>query len=271
MTLPPGVDYVVHCAALSSPWGRYNDFYSANVEVTKNILEASVNNHVKKFVFISTPSIYFNFHDRFLVKESDPLPGKPVNYYAATKLLAEKHVLNANGNRIKTLALRPRAIVGAGDTVIFPRLLRAYHAGGLKIIGNGTNRCDLTCAGNVVEAIACSFNAGDEAFGRAFNISDGSPVILWQTINHLLHELELEPITKKIPESLAYFAARLIELKHKLLLDTSEPAITRYGLGALSKSLTMDISSARKYLNYQPIQTTEEGIKEFVEWYRSEK
>ncbi|MDH4092095.1 MAG: NAD-dependent epimerase/dehydratase family protein [Cyclobacteriaceae bacterium] len=264
-----GIDYVVHCAAMSSPWGNYDAFYQANVEVTRNILAASANNRVKKFVFISTPSIYFNFQDRFLVKETDPLPTRLVNNYAATKLIAERYVLDRNGKDINTLALRPRAIIGAEDTVIFPRLLRAHHAGKLKIIGKGDNVCDLTCAANVIAAIACTFDAKDAAFGRAFNITDGNPVILWQVINALLNTLQLAPVTTRVPEKLAFMYAGLVEMKHKLFSVDSEPELTRYGLGILSKSLTIDITQATKHLGYVPVQTTMDGIAEFVKWYQT--
>jgi len=157
--LVKGTDIVVHCAALSSPFGSYNSFYDSNFLATKYLLDASIKNGVKKFIFISTPSIYFDFKDRFNIKESDPLPATLVNHYASTKLLAERYVLNANEKGIQTIALRPRAIIGAEDTVIFPRILEAHNKGKLKIIGDGKNSCDLTCVRNVIEAIICSINA----------------------------------------------------------------------------------------------------------------
>jgi len=265
------IDFVLHCAGLSSPWGDYGEFYKANVEVTKNILEASCSHGVRKFIFISTPSIYFNFKDRFLVKEADPLPESLVNNYASTKLIAENHVLDKNGNDILTLALRPRAIIGAEDTVIFPRLLRAYHAGKLRIVGRGDNRCDLTCAANVITAMECAISAGEAAFGRAYNITDGNPVNLWEMINTLLVGLELRPVTKGAPESLALMYARFVEMRHKVLRRSSEPELTCYGMGTLSKSLTLDISLATRYLGYSPVQTTAEGISEFIKWYQAKK
>ena len=79
---------VVHCAALSSVWGNYFDFYDANVIATKNILDAAMKNGVSKFIFISTPSIYFDFTDRYNVSEDDVLPQKLVNAYASTKFIA---------------------------------------------------------------------------------------------------------------------------------------------------------------------------------------
>ena len=138
--LTQGVEIVVHCAALSAPFGDYEAFRESNIIATETLLKASLQNGVKRFIFISTPSIYFDYTDRLGIKESDPLPPKMVNYYAETKLKAEELVLAMNGQGIETIALRPRAIIGAEDTVIFPRVLEAYHKGRLKIIDRKSTR-----------------------------------------------------------------------------------------------------------------------------------
>jgi nucleoside-diphosphate-sugar epimerase len=271
LQLTKGADIVVHCAALSSVWGSYYDFYDANVLTTKNLLEGSIQNGVSKFIFISTPSIYFDFTDRYNVSENAVLPEKSVNAYASTKLIAEQFVLAKNSDQIKTVALRPRAIIGAEDTVIFPRIIRAYTDGRLKIIGDGKTLGDLTAVSNVIEAVHCCIRADDAAMGQAYNISDGTPVLLWPTINHILKELGYAPITKKISAGLVLTIASIIEATATLFNAKKEPSITKYGIGVLAKSLTMDISKAKEILNYKPVQTTEEAINEFITWYRKQK
>ncbi len=270
LSLTKGADVVIHCAALSSPWGAPKLFEDANILTTQNLLNASRTNGLKRFIFISTPSIYFDYSDRFHVKESDPLPAKMVNEYARTKLEAERMVLAANDKGIETIALRPRAIIGAEDTVIFPRLLKAYHEGKLKIIGNGKNSADLTCVRNAIEAIDCCLQADKKAMGEAYNISNDEPVVLWENIAKLLQALDLKPLTKKLPAGLVMTVASLMELKAKILHPKREPTLTRYGIGVLAYSLTMDISKAKKLLNYKPVQTTEDGLKEFIEWYKTQ-
>lgn len=270
LQLTKDADIIVHCAALSSVWGSYYDFYDANVITTKNLLDAAAQNGVSKFIFISTPSIYFDFTDRYNVTEDDILPGKSVNAYASTKLIAEQFVLSKNSDQIKTVALRPRAIIGAEDTVIFPRIIRAYTDGRLKIIGDGKTLGDLTAVRNVIEAVHCCIRANDAAMGEAYNISDGSPVLLWPTINRILTELGYAPVTKKISAGLVLTIASIIEGIAKVFNAKKEPSITKYGIGVLAKSLTMDISKAKNRLNYKPVQTTEEAINEFITWYRKQ-
>jgi nucleoside-diphosphate-sugar epimerase len=193
-----------------------------------------------------------------------------VNHYAETKLKAEKFVLSKNNKGIETIALRPRAIIGAEDTVIFPRLIKAYQEGKLKIIGNGKNTADLTCVRNVIEAVMCCMQAKNNSMGEAYNITNGEPVVLWEKINALLQALTLEPLKKKVPAGLVLFIASLMEWKGKLFHPEKEPTFTRYSVGVLAYSLTMNISKAKKQLGYQPVQTTEEGLTEFIEWYKNQ-
>ncbi len=268
--LTQGATAVVHCAALSSPWGKEEAFLAANVGTTQNLLNASLKNGVKRFIFISTPSIYFNYTNRFQIRESDPLPRKMVNHYACTKLIAEKLVLAQNTQGIETVALRPRAIIGAEDTVIFPRLMKAYEEKKLKVIGDGTNTVDLTNVRNVLEAVVCSLQADTSAMGEAYNITNGAPVVLWEEINYLLDQLKLPPLRKKVPAGLVMAIASLMEWKAKIVHPDKEPTLTRFGIGVLAYSITMDISSACEKLGYKPVQTTREGINEFIEWYKNQ-
>jgi 2-alkyl-3-oxoalkanoate reductase len=258
---------VIHCAGLSSPFGQYDGFYSSNVRATENLLKASQESRVEKFVFISTPSIYFNYQERVGIKESDPLPAKMVNHYAATKLMAEKLVLEANQADFRTIALRPRAITGAEDTVIFPRALEAHRQGKLKIVGNGENICDFTSVRNVIHAIECCLKPKDAAYGEAYNISDGAPVKLWETLSYALVSLGFDPPKKKVSKKVALFAATIVEEWALFTGSKKEPALVKYSVGILSTSMTMDISKARNILGYSPQVSTQESIDEFVRWY----
>lgn len=267
--LTQGAQYVIHAAALSSPWGQYADFYAANVVATRNLLNAAQENGVQRVVLISTPSVYQNFRHRFNVREADPLPARGSSHYARTKLQAELMTLARNGQGLETIALRPRAIIGAEDAVIFPRVLRAYRAGQLRIIGNGTNVVDLTAVHNVGVAVKKCLTASASALGRAYNISNGEPVVLWEALNYLLTQLGLTPVTRKLPTGLALAVAGAMETWARTLGRGQEPPLTRQGISVLAHSLTMDISLARTQLGYAPEQSTWAAIDEFVAWYQT--
>jgi nucleoside-diphosphate-sugar epimerase len=262
--LVEGVDHVVHAAALSSPWGKYGDFEKANLHSMKNLIAASKLQKIKRFVYISTPGVYFNGYDRFNIRESEKLPEKFVNAYAKTKYEAE---LELERSGIPFVILRPRALIGRGDMIIMPRLIRALEEGKLKIIGNGNNLVDLTSLSNAADAIELALCVDPKGVNQTYNISNGEPVKLWEAVDQVLSQLGYEMKKQKISFSLVKLIARLMELRSKLT-DNAEPALTVYGVGVLAKSFTMDISKARQLLGYVPNVSTGEAINEFVEWFK---
>ncbi len=260
-----GVDQVVNCAALSSPWGSYYEFYQANVQSQSNLIKEAKKNGINRFVFVSTPSLYFNFKDRYDIKESEPLP-PPVNQYARTKREAE---LMLQDSGLSYIAIRPRALIGRGDTVIMPRLIRAYEEGRLKIIGNGKNEVDLTAVSNVVDAIVLALGASEEACGEVYNITNGEPVKLWEAIDDTLARLGMKLGPKKVPLGVVKTVAKMMELKAKWSKG-KEPVLTQYSVGTLAMNFTMDISKAKDKLGYEPKMNTKEAIDEFVQWYKQQ-
>lgn len=254
--------YIVHAAALSSPWGSYASFEAANLTTQQHLIKAALEHQIKRFVFISTPSMYFTGGDRFDIKESDPLPRLMVNAYSQTKRLAE---LELEQSGIPYVTLRPRALVGRGDTVIMPRIIRAHQEGRLKVIGNGKNIVDLTSVANVAEAIVLALTT-QKGLNEIYNITNGEPVKLWDKIAMVLELMGKELPTAKVPYWLVWTAASAMELSAKLM-GGEEPVLTKYGVGVLAKSMTMNISKAQKLLGYSPKVSTDEAIREFVEWY----
>lgn len=257
------IEYVIHAAALSSPWGKYAEFEKANLHSQMNLIKACQANGVSKYVYVSTPSMYFDSTDRHNISENDPLPTKFINAYSATKRLAE---IELEKSGIPYVILRPRALTGRGDTVIMPRIIRAYEEGRLKIIGNGENIVDLTSVANVVDAIILGLNAKERAVNQTYNITNGEPVNLWGKIAYVLQLMGKELPQKKIPYSLVLTVAQLMEWKSKMT-NMKEPVLTKYGVGTLAKSMTMDISKAKELLGYHPAMTTDEAIIEFINWY----
>jgi nucleoside-diphosphate-sugar epimerase len=257
-------DVIINTASLSSPWGKEKDFIIANVRTQENLLNAAKASGVRRFIYISSPGIYFNGRHRLNVKESDPLPARFANAYASTKFAAETLL---PGTGIPYIILRPRALIGRGDSIIMPRLIQAFDQGKLRIIGDGSNLVDLTSVANVGDAVLLSVHAKDAALNQAYNITNGEPVNLWAEISAVLHALNRELGSKKVPWLLADTFARMMELRSRLG-NQKEPALTRYSVGTLAFSFTLDISKAKRLLGYAPQLNTLQAIDEFISWYR---
>ncbi|MCU6795747.1 NAD(P)-dependent oxidoreductase [Paenibacillus sp. WQ 127069] len=264
-----GQEAVFHCGALSSPWGTYRDFFETNVKGTRHILHGCRIHKVQRLVHVSTPSVYFNFTDRLNISEADPLPTRFANAYAATKRLAEVEVLQAISAGLQAMIIRPRAIFGPGDSSILPRIIRANASRGVPIINGGHAWMDLTYIDNVVDALLLCQQAPDLAWGRIFNISNDEPVQLSTIIPRLFAMLDIPLRAKAVSYRAAYGLAAMLELAAYLLPGNHEPLLTRYSVGILGRSQTLDISAARQMLGYTPQVSIEEGLQAFAAVWRT--
>lgn len=261
------VECVFHCAALSSPWGRYKDFYQANVIATQNLIEATPKE--TRFIHVSTPSIYFDFTEKHAIKEDSVLPKKPANHYVKTKLLAETLIDKAFAEQqLQVITLRPRAIFGAYDRSIIPRLLQAEKKGVVPIIGQGNNLIDISYVDNVVESLILASQAKSTCFGKKYNITNDEPKTLVEIIHLLFSALDRQVILKSIPLGLAKKLGQCLEYLHNLPFIKEEPRLTAYSAGVLALGQTLNIDAAKQELGYKPIYSIAEGIKRYAQWYQ---
>lgn len=246
-------DAFVHCAALSSNWGREEAFHAANVTGTWNALELAERLGVRRFVHISSPSVGFRFRHQLNQAEGDPLP-TPVNAYAASKQQAES-LVRARPN---TVILRPRGLYGHGDTALLPRLIRAAKDGALPLLNHGEAVTDLTHSDDVVAAIVLALNS--DVTG-VINISGGEAIAIKSIIEQTCGYAGITPRFTAIPVPLAMAAARAAEVIARLTPGQPEPIFTRYSVGVLAWSQTLDLTRARRELGYTPQVSFAEGLR----------
>ncbi|WP_455923975.1 NAD-dependent epimerase/dehydratase family protein [Pseudomonas putida] len=264
-----GVEAVVHCAGAVGHWGRYQDFHRGNVEVTENVVESCLKEQVRRLVHLSSPSIYFDGRSHLDLRE-EQVPRRLHDHYAKTKFLAEQKVFGAAEFGMEVLALRPRFVTGAGDVSIFPRLLQMQKKNRLKIIGNGLNKVDFTSVQNLNVALMSALMADESALGKAYNISNGTPVPIWDVVNYVMRQMNLPQATNYRSYRLAYTAAALNEGACLLWPGRPQPTLSRLGMQIMNKDFTLDIGRARHYLNYEPTVSLWAALDEFCGWWKAQ-
>ncbi len=266
-----GKDTVFHVAAKVGIWDKYQDFQAANVEGTQAIINGCRDFEVKKLVYTSTPSVVFN--GRSIAGQNESLPyGTDIPCaYPTTKVIAEKAVLAAHDlppGHLKTVALRPHLIWGNDDPNLVPRVLDRARAGKLRIVGDGENRVDLTHVDNVVDAHlqaeAALERSENNPGGKAYFISNGEPVKLWDWINELLEKHDVPQIHRRISLPNARRVGATMETLWKLLRLKGEPPMTRFVASELAKDHWFDISAAQRDLGYQPRVSMDEGMQRLL-------
>lgn len=258
------VDIVFHVAAKAGIWGAYDDYYETNVAGTENVLAACKRHRVRRLVYTSSPSVVYDAKDEEGIDESTPYPKRYLAFYPKTKALAEQAILRANGPELATVSLRPHLIWGPGDPHLLPRIIAKAKAGELRRLGPRDKLVDTTYVDNAAEAhvlAADRLHANSVIAGRAYFVSQGEPIPLWEMINRLLQTAGEPPVTKAVPVVMAYAAGWIFEGLYTVLGRMDEPPMTRFLARQLSTSHWFNLQAARRDLGYSPAVSLEEGLR----------
>lgn len=259
-----GMDAVIHTAAVPGIWGSWKKYHGINTLGTQNIIRAVQDHEIRYLVYTSSPSVTFGGGDQSGISEDVAYPEKWLCHYPHSKALAEQQVLAANiEGRLATCALRPHLIWGEDDPHLIPRLIDRGRSGKLRIVGTGNNLIDMVHVENAAYAHLCALNALQEspnACGKAYWISQQTPVNCWQWINEILSYADIVPITKRISSKAAYRSGAICEFIYKTLAIKSEPPMTRFLALQLSADHYFDNTRSRNLLGYQPILSTNDAM-----------
>jgi UDP-glucose 4-epimerase len=154
-----GVDYVFHLAAM---WLLHcKDFprtaFHVNIEGTFNVLEACVNNKIKKLIYSSSASVYGDALE-IPMKESHPFNNK--NFYGSTKIAGEAMCTAYNDRYgLEVIGLRYMNVYGphqdqhAAYTGVIPIMLNKIAANEAPVInGDGSQAYDFIYVEDVAQA-----------------------------------------------------------------------------------------------------------------------
>jgi 2-alkyl-3-oxoalkanoate reductase len=97
--------------------------------------------------------------------------------------------------------------------------------------------------------------------GKAYFLSQGEPVPLWDFVNRVLAVAGLPPVTKSVPVRLAYTVGAVLENAYRILRFRGEPPMTRFVAKQLSTAHWFDLTAARRDFGYAPAISTDEGLR----------
>jgi nucleoside-diphosphate-sugar epimerase len=265
-----GVDVVFHVAAVAGIWGPWDYYHSINTRGTANVLAGCRQQNVRRLVYTSSPSVTFDAVDQPGIDESAPYARRWLCHYPHTKALAEQQVLAAHGrDGLLTCALRPHLIWGPRDQHLIPRLIHRARNGQLRRVGAGTNFIDAVYVENAATAhlrAADRLVENSPVGGRAYFITNGEPVNLWNWINEILQRVGLPPVTRSISSKTAWRIGAALELLWRTFRLPGEPRMTRFLAAQLATSHYFNINRARTDLGYQPTISMADGLQRLEAW-----
>ena len=255
-------DVIVHCAAFAAPFGSKKKFFQTNVDGTRNIFQVAKEKSISRIIVVSSASIFDGMgHSEPHIDETPDIKFRPKHHYGASKYDAEKFCLTQPKD--SWIGLRPRAVFGKGDQTLLPRLRKLIGKNHYKTIGDGNGLIDVTCLSNFVDAVCLAIKSPRESLGKYYNISNGDP----RTFNSIMRTYTAKFDSNFKQRKLPYFPILIIAHLSNLVASLIpgkrwEPRITPYGLRQVTGSLVLDISGAKKALNWTPVKTFEQGMEE---------
>lgn len=184
-----GVDVVVHCAnraRIDPSWMTYSDYYVTNITSTQRLFELCQAKRVKKFIYISSSSVYGNNGQPVQTEDGPLIPSSP---YAVSKLAAEwaLRVQSQKAWITELIIVRPFTMYGkymdySAKALMIPKFFKCYvEDSPLLIHGTGDQTRDFVCASDAVVAIGLLIQHGER--DHVYNLGSGVGVGIRQLAN----------------------------------------------------------------------------------------
>lgn len=248
-----GVDFVLHQAALGSVPRSIEDpinTNAANVNGFLNMLVASRDQKVKRFVYAASSSTYGD--SKNLPKVEDII-GNPLSPYAITKYVNELYAKNFKltydldtvGLRYFNVFGRKQDPKGAYAAVIPKFVIQLMQHQSPTINGDGTFSRDFTYIDNVIQMNVLSITTTNEkALNQVYNTAVGD-------------RTTIKDMAELLKEYLAAYDPKIAHVK--INFGPSRKGDVPHSLASIEKAKTL--------LNYNPTHEFKEGLKEAVKWY----
>ncbi len=276
-SLPPivqGIENVFHTAAKVTPgWGTWDEFEKTTVQGTENMLRASAEAGVTRFLHVSSCAVYGDTSQigDIPADESTPCAAQktPLGYYDYAKLLAEQVCWKYNEQgKIPVSMIRIGTAYGPRDRLL---AYHVYSQTSLPIMmwpGSANPRNSIVYSSDIAElAILAATN--DKAIGQVYNVAGPEPVRLKEFTEAMIKARGLKRSWVTMPYSVAWIWCYSMETFAKLRRSQKMPYLTLAALRSLNTEHYLDGAKARNELGWQPKISLEEGTRQYVQWRRA--
>jgi len=259
------VDVVLHAAGIIHV-KRISDFYRINRDGTRHLLEACLENGVKRVVHISSNAAQgFCRGKGHVLTEEDPCC--PENDYGRSKLEGEKVVRQfQETGKIETVIIRPAMFYGPPVPSRHIGIFKQIQKGYFPVFGTGDYPRSVTYIDNLIQAIHLAFRSGI-ASGQVYTITDREIPTLLEVVRTIAESMGREVRIIRLPVELA----KVCEKADKLLSALGIYWMLPHIVGESHRSIAYSIAKAEKELGYHPTVNYREGYARTLEWCRERR
>ena len=262
-----GCRVVIHCAALASDWGRWEDFREANDYGVARLLKACESVSIDRFVHISATDVY-GYPDRDGLDETTAFRDRGLPYNS-TKISGERRVWTAVEAGLPATVIRPGCIYGP-RSVTLGRDIVAYLRSGSPLVRSGRVNAGFVYVENCVDLILLAMTH-PAAVGAAFHSIDEGAQSWHDYFVALCRALDLRMPRWSVPRPVAYPAAALLEMYGRARGYASRPLVTRTAVEIIGTRQGFSTARARQRLGFSPTIGFEEGVGKTAAWLRAQQ
>jgi 3beta-hydroxy-delta5-steroid dehydrogenase/steroid delta-isomerase len=274
------VDTVFHMAAVIELMGgramtqKYRDLSeSVNIQGTKNVYNACKAKGVKRMVYTSSYNACNNGEPIFSARSSQPYATHIIDEYTRTKSRSEPWLLQqSDPNGVLTCAMRPPGIWGSGSNIQIDSFVEQLMNGAFKAtLGSPQAVMDNVHADNLAHAeilAAEHLVPGSPVAGKGYFISDDDPQNLYLWFKPLCEGLGHKYPLFSVPAGLLHPIMVVWQYLH-FKVGLPRPALTPMQLHIATSTYFASMDDARKDFGYEPILSTEDGMKACIEYCKA--
>ncbi|MDY0945607.1 NAD-dependent epimerase/dehydratase family protein [Frigoribacterium sp. CFBP9039] len=262
-----GQEAVVHLAAKVSLAGAPAEFEAVNVGGTRSLIAAMRASSVHRLVFVSSPSVA---HAGSSIVGDDAAPASPSRargHYARTKAAAELVALQAAGDDLRVVAVRPHLVWGPGDTQLVARIVDRARSDRLPLLGHGAALIDSIYVDNAASGIAAALERVDAVSGGAYVLTNGEPRTVADLMAGICLAAGVPAPRLRVPAGVARGAGSLVERVWAVRPGADEPPMTRFLAEQLSTAHWFDQRRTQHDLQWTPAVGVDEGLRRLAAWY----
>jgi len=271
------IDMVIHTAAIVD-WGTKSEeeVLSVNTTGTENVIRACRENGILYLVHTSTLDVVFTGKPLVNIDESLDYPKDHVTMYCKSKTLAEKAVIGANNEQLKTVALRPSDIYGEADPYHMDSLIDMAKGGFYVRLGDGKSKCQHIYVGNMAHALIMAGRAlmdGNEKIrGEVYFITDGSGTNFFHFFDRIVEGAgyKIWPKNLWIPRGVAYSMGSMSEAVAFLIRPIKKyyPKFSRFAVTYTCNDFTFSSKKAKEDFGFEPKYSAEKALQRTIDHYR---
>ena len=254
------IDYVIHAAAALPIHNNKKYIFSVNIDGTRNILDASFKNKVKKLTFISTTAMY-GIPDDLPERETSAL--HPIGYYGESKAQGEKLCMQYLKKGLSINIIRPKTFLGPERLGVFTIWFEAiYNHKPVFILGKGDNLYQLLEVQDLCGLIESTLTS--KIKGEIFNAGTDNFDTWKKDLSKLIKHAKSKSRIIGLPVLPSQIALSLLEKIHL-------SPIVAWHYKTFPVNSYVSTEKAKKKLGFKATKSNSEILIESYDWYKSHR